>query len=63
MRRNFKKYSVRRSIREEWKKRIDIARKNEDRLEYAHAIHEYWIITKKIRRYYDWLEYFTGRKC
>jgi hypothetical protein len=67
MRHNWEKYQKRRRIREEWGRRMDAARRKISigftSPQYSRAVTEYHIVTKKIRRYYDWLFMFTGRRC
>ena len=63
MRRNWIKYQKRRSIRDEWKKRLANARMTASQGEYGRIITEYMIVTQKIRRHYPWLQLFTGRMC
>jgi hypothetical protein len=58
-RHNWEKYQKRRTIRNEWKRRLDIANRNGLQPEYARVVTEYWIVTCKIRRYYA----HSGRMC
>jgi hypothetical protein len=63
MRHNWEKYQKRRRIREEWGRRLDAAKQSANQRVYGRVATEYQIVTKKIRRYYDWLFMFTGRRC